>query len=227
MQDGKNSTRNSGDQDWKENHRNQRNDWESQMGNDRERNKNNGNRNDRRGVDDRMGSQNEGMGNHDDKMGSYDDRSNNYDRMGNRNSRMGNDGRSRSGGRDDSMGNNRYGSDNLNGRSDFQHDYGRVSKNCNKTVIFHVYWNNKMFFQEFSDQYGHQSTQSPGRYKRERKEENSGKRSQFNPNPKRYQDSNRSDEKSSRDKNASKVDDMKACALHCFLEKLEMVGTNI
>lgn len=80
-------------------------------------------------------------------------------------------------------------------------------------------------FQDFSDQHGYQTTQASRRYKREKKAENSGKRSQFNPNSNnRYQDSNRSDEKNSSEKNTSTDDDKKACALHCFLENLEMVS---
>lgn len=55
---------------------------------------------------------------------------------------------------------------------------------------------------------------------------NSGQRSQYNPNPapkKSFEDSYKSDEKNSTE-NASKNVDVKACALHCFLENLEMVS---
>ncbi|KOB79007.1 Odorant-binding protein 29, partial [Operophtera brumata] len=145
MQDGKNSSssRDSGDQDWKENHRNQRNDREgSQMESDRGRNKDNkmGNRNERRGTDDRMGNHDDRMGNHDyrmgnhdDKMGNYDDRVGNYgDRMGNFGEKMGShddrsDSYDRMGSRDSRMGNNRVGNeDNVNGRNDFQHEFESV-----------------------------------------------------------------------------------------------------
>lgn len=231
MQDGRNSSSESSDQPWKENRRNQRNDFEGQMGNDRRGSKDKmGNRNERRGADDRMGSQN-------DRMGSYDDRSERYDKMGSR----GSDGRSGFGERDNVMGNNGFGrEDNLNGRNDFQHDFGNVSKKLVSTSSFLILglgnnkkaniiarWFNLTYgsmFQEFSDQYRHQSTQPSRRYKREKKEENSGKRSQFNPNPKGYHDLNRSGEKTSSEKNTTKDDDKKACALHCFLENLEMVS---
>lgn len=56
---------------------------------------------------------------------------------------------------------------------------------------------------------------------------NSGQRSQYNPNPtpkRPFEDSYKSDEKNSTDNSSKKVD-VKACALHCFLEKLEMVSS--
>lgn len=81
-----------------------------------------------------------------------------------------------------------------------------------------------------NDQYGY-STQSSRRFKRkaDKKTENSGQRSQFNPNSSRKSgqgsdDSYRSDERHSNENNSSKEDDKKACALHCFLENLEMVN---
>lgn len=84
-------------------------------------------------------------------------------------------------------------------------------------------------FQDMSNQYGYQSsTQSPRRYKRDRHTENSGQRSQFNPNSSKkssgYNDSYQSDEKSHKENNSSKDDEKKACALNCFLEILEMVS---
>lgn len=66
------------------------------------------------------------------------------------------------------------------------------------------------------------------RYKRERRPENSGQRSQYNPNNHRtsgYEDNFNSDEKNNTENNSSKETDNKACALHCFLEDLEMVDT--
>lgn len=74
------------------------------------------------------------------------------------------------------------------------------------------------------------TTQSPRRYKREKRPENSGKRSQYNPNNQKitgYEDNFRSDEKNSSENNSTKEIDNKACALHCFLENLEMVGTPV
>lgn len=55
---------------------------------------------------------------------------------------------------------------------------------------------------------------------------NSGQRSQYNPNPstkRPFDDSHRSDERNSTENTSKKVD-VKACALHCFLENLEMVS---
>lgn len=55
---------------------------------------------------------------------------------------------------------------------------------------------------------------------------NSGQRSQYNPNPapkRSFEDSYRGDEKNSTENTSKKVD-AKACALHCFLENLEMVS---
>nr|ARO70208.1 Odorant Binding Protein 49 [Dendrolimus punctatus] len=65
------------------------------------------------------------------------------------------------------------------------------------------------------------SSQPSRRYKREKHNENSGHRSQYNPN-KSIHENDKDDEKNSSDNNSSKEDDSKACALHCFLENLKM-----
>ncbi|GBP46502.1 General odorant-binding protein 71 [Eumeta japonica] len=64
------------------------------------------------------------------------------------------------------------------------------------------------------------------RYKREkqRKEKNSGQRSQYNPNMSDKSDSgdNHRDDRNSSEKSMSASDRKKNCALHCFLEELDM-----
>nr|CAJ2313454.1 General odorant-binding protein 71 [Metisa plana] len=72
--------------------------------------------------------------------------------------------------------------------------------------------------------------QASKRYKREkqRKEKNSGQRSQYNPNMSNrseYGDSYRDDRNSS-EKSTSTNDRKKNCALHCFLEELDMTDEN-
>nr|QRF70922.1 odorant binding protein [Semiothisa cinerearia] len=156
-------------------------------------------------------------------MGSYDERDSNsgygentrgYDgmdgRMGSYDSRMGSGSHRYGNDREDSMRNHDSGygdrDHGYNGRNDFQQsDYGS----------------------DMPNQYGYQSsTQSSRRYKREKRTENSGQRSQFNPNSKKssFDDSYQSDEKSGKENSTSKDDDKKACALHCFLENLEMTA---
>ncbi|XP_047504153.1 odorant-binding protein 59a-like [Pieris napi] len=58
------------------------------------------------------------------------------------------------------------------------------------------------------------------RYKRDRSEKNSGQRSQYNPNTPRADDNHR-------ERNSSESKDGgKACAMHCFLNNLQMTGEN-
>ncbi|KAG6444555.1 hypothetical protein O3G_MSEX003451 [Manduca sexta] len=69
------------------------------------------------------------------------------------------------------------------------------------------------------------SSQSPRRYKRERRVDNTGQRSQYNPNTQRnsgYEDTYRNEEKNSSENNTNT--DNKACALQCFLENLQMTA---
>ncbi|XP_075977990.1 uncharacterized protein LOC142977786 [Anticarsia gemmatalis] len=194
MQDGKNSSKSNSEQDWKEPH------GQILKSNwDRGRMGNKENRNTRR--DDRMSERSKS--DRDDMMGRADDRMGNSDRMGNdrmgsSSDRMGNRNRM-GGGNDRNMGgerDDRYGRDDyFNGREDFPQ----------------------------SGEYGN----SPRRYKRERRPENSGQRSQYNPNTHKitgYEDNFKSDEKNSSENNSSKETDNKACALHCFMENLEMTG---
>lgn len=88
-----------------------------------------------------------------------------------------------------------------------------------------------IYFNQGISQYSkYHSTTAPRRYKREKRPENSGQRSQYNPNShkiKLYEDNFRSDEKNSSENNSSKEMDNKACALHCFMENLDMVSTHI
>lgn len=69
------------------------------------------------------------------------------------------------------------------------------------------------------------STQLPRRMKRERL---SGHRSQYNPNASQKTPGNdyRNNERNSSDNNTSKDDSVQACALHCFLEELDMVSVD-
>lgn len=84
-----------------------------------------------------------------------------------------------------------------------------------------------MFIFQYMSHYNgyYSSTESPRRYKRENRSQNSGNRSQYNPNKQRsYEDASRNDGKNSSENNSSMVVDSKACAMHCFLENLEMVS---
>ncbi|CAG4971241.1 unnamed protein product [Colias eurytheme] len=78
-----------------------------------------------------------------------------------------------------------------------------------------------------NDDYGGHESQTQSmypnsnrRYKRERSK-NSGQRSQYNPNTQRSSD-NHNDNRNSSDNRESG----KACAMHCFLENLQMTGDN-
>jgi hypothetical protein len=72
------------------------------------------------------------------------------------------------------------------------------------------------------------STQPTRRYKRSKRTQvNSGQRSQYNPNPKRpldYEDIYNEDKRNS--SNSTKEMEIIACALHCFMEQLDMVVNN-
>nr|UDM59896.1 putative odorant binding protein 9 [Corcyra cephalonica] len=203
-QDGKNSSnsrRYSDDQDWDEPHGyNSRRQWDRD---DREREDRNRarNRNDRTsGWNDR----NDRMGGRDGRTGSRDDRMNRRDMMEGRNDDMGSRNHDMTG-HDDAV--SRY---HVTGRDDFPNSeeyLGDMSRN-------HNYYS---------------STQSSRRFRRDRnKEMNSGHRSQYNPNtqrPMEYEKSYRNEERNS-SRNSSRNEDKKACALHCFLEHLEMTGDN-
>nr|XP_021200198.2 odorant-binding protein 59a [Helicoverpa armigera] len=216
MQEGRNSSRGNSDQDWKDSRGQiQRSDWERGRIGSRE---NKSSRDDRMGGKDRKGGssmrdRNDMMGRSDDRMDRNDNRRNrDDDRMSSSNDRSG--GRNR-------MGNQNNRNDMANNRDD---RYGRED-----------YFNGREDFPQ-SDEFGggmdqynnyHSTTQSPRRYKRERRPENSGQRTQYNPNSHKisgYEDSFRSDEKNSTENSSNKETDNKACALHCFLENLEMTG---
>ncbi|CAG9786884.1 unnamed protein product [Diatraea saccharalis] len=68
----------------------------------------------------------------------------------------------------------------------------------------------------------HSTTQPSRRFRRSRRTQNSGQRSQYNPNTRKQSEND--DSYDEEDKNSSSNTDMdsKACALHCFLEELEM-----
>nr|ALC76544.1 odorant binding protein 4 [Conogethes punctiferalis] len=74
--------------------------------------------------------------------------------------------------------------------------------------------------------YGYQSSTQPSRrFKRSKRGQNSGQRSQYNPNSRKqsdYEDSYRDEDRNS--SNSSSDAESKACALHCFMEQLEMTG---
>ncbi|XP_053609963.1 uncharacterized protein Obp59a [Plodia interpunctella] len=215
-QEGRNSSdsrRYSNDQDWNEARGYGQRNWDrdSRSNSDNNRDDRMGDRNDRYGSDrtgsrDRMGSRDDIMS-RDDRIGSSRDRSNSRDdRYGSRDDRGNNGmgGRNRMGYQDDEV--DRY---RLSGRDDFSSDdYGSDLSRQNNY---------------------YSSTQSPRRFRRERhKEINSGHRSQYNPNakkPSEYDDNYRNDDRNS-SRNSSKDEEAKACALHCFLENLEMIGDN-
>nr|XP_032517711.1 general odorant-binding protein 71-like isoform X3 [Danaus plexippus plexippus] len=68
------------------------------------------------------------------------------------------------------------------------------------------------------------SSQSNGRYKREKKTEiNSGQRSQYNPHSK---NSNGNRDDSNENNSSENTNQDIACVLHCFLENLQMTGDN-
>ncbi|XP_037970904.2 general odorant-binding protein 71 [Plutella xylostella] len=85
-----------------------------------------------------------------------------------------------------------------------------------------------------SDTHGYNNRQQQSR--RMKRERSSGHRSQYNPNTSRsgsgsgsgsgHDDSYRNNDKNSSENNSSRDSDHKACALHCFLEELEMTGDN-
>nr|WKR38890.1 odorant binding protein 9 [Spodoptera frugiperda] len=223
MQEGKNSSKGNSAQDWKEPRvQIQRNDWDRGRVGSKE-NKN-GRDDSRTGGKDKKGdsgmrdSRNDMMGRREDMMSRGDDRNDNRkhrtdDRMGNDNDRSGGRGRmgnknnrnDMNGGRDDRFGRDDY----FNGREDFPQsdEYGGDMGQYNNNY--------------------YSTTQSSRRYKRERRPSNSGQRSQYNPNSHKisgYEDNFRSDERNTTENNSSKETDNKSCALHCFLENLEMTG---
>ncbi|KAI5634606.1 PBP/GOBP family domain-containing protein [Phthorimaea operculella] len=143
--------------------------------------------------------------------GSYDRMGGSYDRMGDSDDRMSrNDGM---GGRYGVMGsrNEGNGRSQVTGREDFMANDG--------------------FGEGVSPYNGYRSTtQASRRFKREKRiGTNSGHRSQYNPNTSNrpsYDDyrSDGNDERNNSNGNSSKNGDRKACAMHCFLENLEMTG---
>ncbi|XP_059052067.1 uncharacterized protein DDB_G0284459 [Achroia grisella] len=135
----------------------------------------------------------------DDRISSRNDRTYRRDMMGDRSDEMGGRNRDMIGRDDDGIG--RY---HVTGRDDFPNSdeyLGDMSRH-------HNYYS---------------STQSSRRFRRDRnKEMNSGHRSQYNPNtqrPMEYDSRHRNE-----DRNSSRNEESKACALHCFLEQLEMTG---
>ncbi|CAB3227185.1 unnamed protein product [Arctia plantaginis] len=225
QQEGNNSTKGNSEQDWKES-RSQlhSNNWErGRMGNKENRN----NRDDRMSSRDKMNTRDDMMGNNGDRMGG------NNDRMGSKSGKMGFNS-DRSGSSSDKMGSSsdRIGySDRMGERKD---RYGNTDNSRDERYDQNEYFNRREDFPQ-SGEYGtgmsqysnHHSTTSPKRYKREKRPENSGQRSQYNPNThkiKLYEDNFRSDEKNSTENNSSKEMDNKACALHCFMENLDMTG---
>ncbi|XP_026739215.1 probable ATP-dependent RNA helicase ddx42 [Trichoplusia ni] len=216
--DNKNSSKGNSDQDWKEARGQQRNDWDRT----RTGSKENRNRKEERLGRDRMDSS--GMrDNKDDMMGSRaDDRMDrNYERKGNDNQRGRNNDRTSNNNSNDKTGNrsknnrNEMTGNRENGRNDFIN--GRED-----------FQQSDEYETDMSKYNNYHSTQPPRRYKRDRRPENSGKRSQYNPNAQRingYEDNSfRSEERNSSENNSSRESDNKACALHCFLENLEMTG---
>ncbi|CAH0585554.1 unnamed protein product [Chrysodeixis includens] len=219
MQENKNSSKGNSEQDWKETRGQQRNDW------DRPRSsKENRNRKEERMGRDRMDSSGVRDSRDETMVSRADDRMDrNYDRKG------GNDNQ-RNGGRNDERmsnnnNNNKMGNRNKNNRND---------NSGNRENGRNDYINGREDFQQ-SDEYesdmskynNYHSTQPPRRYKRDRRPENSGKRSQYNPNAQRitgYEDNFRSDERNSSENNSSKESENKPCAIHCFLENLEMTA---
>uniref|UniRef100_A0A1V1WCB4 Odorant binding protein 13 n=1 Tax=Mythimna separata TaxID=271217 RepID=A0A1V1WCB4_MYTSE len=216
MQEGKNSSRGNSEQDYKEPRGQiQRSDWERGRTTGSKENKNG--RDDRMSGKDRKGGSS--MRDRDDMMGRSDDRMDRNDERSNRNDdRMSNNDRSGGRGR---MGGNNNRNDMSRGRDDRFGNY-----------------NGKEDFPQSNEYGGHEmpgqgqynnyysTTPAPRRYKRERRPENSGQRSQYNPNNHKitgYEDSFRSDEKNTTE-NSSKETDNNACALHCFLENLEMTA---
>ncbi|KAF9423890.1 hypothetical protein HW555_000948 [Spodoptera exigua] len=223
MQEGKNSSKGNSAQDWKEPRvQIQRNDWErGRVGSKENKNSRDDSRmgsKDKKGDGGMRDSRNDMMGRRDDMMTRGDDRNDDRkhrtdDRMGGSNDRSGNRGRmgnknnrnDMNGGRDERFGRDDY----FNGREDFPQsdEYGSDIGQYNNNY--------------------YSTTQASRRYKRERRPSNSGQRSQYNPNSHKisgYEDNFRSDERNTTENNSSKETDNKSCALHCFLENLEMTG---
>ncbi|KAM3965167.1 odorant-binding protein 59a [Aphomia sociella] len=200
-QDGRNSSnsrRYTDDQDWDEPRgHNSRSQWDRE---DKERGDRNrqGSRNDRTGGrNDKLGGRNDRM---DGRTGSRDDRMNRRDMMDGRNDDMG--------GRNHDMTDDGIGRYHLTGRDDFSNS----DEDLSDMSRHHNYYS---------------STQPSRRFRRDRnKEMNSGHRSQYNPNaqkPMEYDNTYRNEERNS-SRNSSSNEEKKACALHCFLEHLEMTG---
>ncbi|XP_072949436.1 uncharacterized protein [Epargyreus clarus] len=150
---------------------------------------------------DRTGSQN--------KMRSQDREDNRRDNWMGHNERHGDEEYTRNG-RDERYNNN----DNR-----FQRNNGVSSRND--------FFQNDEYSGYNSNQY---STQPSRRYKRERRVEmNSGKRSQYNPNPQRfsgYEEKYSKEDKNSSENNSNEDDDSKSCAVHCLLDNLQMTDEN-
>nr|WKF45294.1 odorant binding proteins OBP16 [Peridroma saucia] len=220
MQEGKNSSKGNSEQDYKEprGQNIQRSDWErGRSTGSKENNNNKNSRDDRNNSKDRKGGssmrdRDDMMGRTDDRMDRSDDKKNrNNDRMGSNNDRNGGRNGGRMGGknnRNDMMGSR---DDFFNGREDFPQSDEFGSQDMSQGQYNNYY----------------STTPSTRRYKRERRTENSGQRSQYNPNTHKitgYEDNFRSDEKNSTEHHSGNETDNKACALHCFLENLEMTA---
>nr|UVB79192.1 odorant-binding protein 1 [Heortia vitessoides] len=218
-QDGRNSSEREDqeDSDWKESRGrfNQRTKWNRDM---RDKNDRIGGRDDRLSeTGDRMNDRYDRTDEREDRFRSRDDRMSNRDeRMNGREDRM-RDRDDRMDGRDYSGGNmmskdNGYGREQLNSRYFPHEDFSQTDGHDSDMSKYNGYSS---------------TTQASRRFKRgKRTEINSGQRSQYNPNTKKpteqstYGDDNRNSSNSSGDMNN------KACALHCFLEQLEMTDDN-
>ncbi|XP_037868365.1 general odorant-binding protein 71 isoform X2 [Bombyx mori] len=162
---------------------------------------------DRSGNDDRRRNRNDEINNNDGRMGYNENRMSSNDRMRGNDGMSGNERMSgKMGDRYDMMGERpeRGSGDHFNARNDFMGDkFGEMSA------------------------YGsyQSSTTPPRRYKRERRIENSGHRSQFNPiSQKSDDDDSFNDEKDSNENKTNDEMGSKECAMHCFLENLKMNG---
>ncbi|XP_060803458.1 general odorant-binding protein 71 [Amyelois transitella] len=223
-QDGRNSSdsrRYSSDQDWNDARGYGQREWDrdSRSSNDKNRGDRMGSRSDRFGSgNDRMGSRDDRMNSRDGRIGNRDDRIGSNDRSSNRNERFGSRDNDMYG-RDDRMDNNGMGARNRMGYQDEEIDRYRLNGRDD--------FSNDDYGSDMPRDSFYSSTQTPRRFRRDkRKEINSGHRSQYNPNaqkPTEYDDNYRNDDRNT-SKNSSRDEDAKACALHCFLENLEMIG---
>ncbi|CAK1551253.1 unnamed protein product [Leptosia nina] len=200
--EGKNSsnTRNSSEQDWRD------------RGGQRTENQRNSGRDEREEVKNWMDERRDRMGNKE-RMGENNDNGYNKDYRQNQ-----------------GMNGHQYN----DYEKQYQNEYDRRDENHDKRMNGNRdsggykstgnYQNDRFNGQDFyqNDEYGsgaqsrNMYSMPSHRYRRERPEKNSGQRSQYNPNTHRSDDyRNSSDSKGGR-----------ACAMHCFLDNLQMTGEN-